>query len=200
MRLSIKFQSCILDRTNKINEREIFIQENSSFEEDFSKLSQDPNSFHITKGLFGDFVERNNIMNVFGHLLKSERNQTFVDRSKEFTSSMQTSLDQAGHKSRVRNFSNGDILPNLATSKENSLESISSLLNKKQMDSQISGSSLYPVLINSWLSFQKRRLSYSKRKLLWSFNHQIRPFEEIQTERVKGHPLQPEQIPSETQE
>jgi len=86
-------------------------------------------------------VERNNIMNVFGHLLKSDRNQTFVDRSREFTSSNQSSVDKMTQKSKNfgknRNFSNTDIFQNLSP-KENSLESISSLLNKKPMDSQIS--------------------------------------------------------------
>jgi len=39
-------------------------------------------------------------MNVFGHLLKSDRNQTFVDRSREFTSSNQSSVDKMTQKSK----------------------------------------------------------------------------------------------------
>ena len=102
--------------------------------EDFNRLKDIPQSFHRNQGLFGDFVERNNIMNVFGHLMKSERGQTLVDRSKEFS---QSSVDNT-QKSKTRNYSNGDILKN--SLKENSLESISSLLTKKPMDSQISRS------------------------------------------------------------
>lgn len=132
--------SCILDKKSQIKERELIVQENSSFCQDFNKLNKEPNSFHMTKGLFGDFVERNNIMNVFGHLLKSERNQTFVDRSKEFTNTTtQNSLEKTSKSKKFekRAFSNGDILKSV--SKDSSLDSLSSLLNKKPMDSQISG-------------------------------------------------------------
>lgn len=131
--------SCILDKKSQIKERDLIVQENSSFCQDFNKLSQEPNSFHMTKGLFGDFVERNNIMNVFGHLLKSERNQTFVDRSKEFTNTTtHNSLEKSSNSKKFekRAFSNGDILKNV--SKDSSLDSLSSILNKKPIDSQIS--------------------------------------------------------------
>ena len=90
----------------------------------------------MNQGLFGDFVERNNIMNVFGNLLKRERNQTFVDRSREF-SNTQNSVDKT-QKSKIsskRNFSNGDILKNVNKG-ENSLESISTILTKKPIESQ----------------------------------------------------------------
>ena len=112
----------------------MIVQENSSFVQDFNKMTEIPNSFHRDKGLFGDFVERNNIMNVFGHLLKHERNQTFVDRSKEF-SSTGNSLERSKQTNKNEKFSKTDILKNLT--KDNSLESLSSLLNKQPVNSQM---------------------------------------------------------------
>ena len=106
--------------------------------EDFNRLKDIPQSFHRNQGLFGDFVERNNIMNVFGHLMTSERGKTFVDRSKEFSQSSIDNTQKSKTLEKTRNYSNGDILKK--SLKENSLESISSLLTKKPMDSQISRS------------------------------------------------------------
>lgn len=115
------------------------IQENSSFFDDFNKIKNIPHGFNRSKGLFGDFVERNNIMNVFGHLLKKERNQTFVDRSKEFSNiKPQNSVQQSSKKSNTidkKSYSKSDLLKNL--SKDTSLDSLSSLFNKKNMDSQV---------------------------------------------------------------
>lgn len=88
----------------------------------------------MKQGMFGDFVERNNIMNVFGPLAKTERSEVFFDRSREFTST-QKSIDKT-LKSNKRNMSNGEILKNV--SKENSLEGLSSVLSKPQIDLQAS--------------------------------------------------------------
>ena len=100
----------------------MIIQENSSFVQDFNKFSEIPNSFHRDKGLFGDFVERNNIMNVFGHLLKRERNQTFVDRSKEF-SSTGDSLERSKQTNKNNNYSKKNILNNL-NNKDNPIKNL----------------------------------------------------------------------------